>query len=121
MLTNVSVSRLRFVVFVKCLLLDGEHLQAFGQSNAQAGTVLGRDVLHVLRILKGMNKVVDELVVSHPEFKPVASALTLQRNVEGVVTAMPEQVINFPVAAVMDFIEQFHVFEESGGMLFRVR
>lgn len=46
MLTNVSVSRLRFVVFVKCgFFLDGEHLQAFGQSNAQAGTVLGRDVL----------------------------------------------------------------------------
>ena len=56
MLTNVSVSRLRFVVFVECVFfLDGEHVQAFGQSNAQSGTVLGRDVLQVLRIRKGVN------------------------------------------------------------------
>lgn len=56
MLTNVSVSRLRFVVFVKrVLFLDGELFQTFGQSNAQAGTVLGRDVLQVLRVLEGMN------------------------------------------------------------------
>lgn len=56
MLTNVSVSRLRFVVFVKCVfLLDGELLQAFGQSNAQTCTVLGRNLLQVLRILEGMN------------------------------------------------------------------
>lgn len=64
---------------------------------------------------------VDELVVSHPEFKSVASALTFQRNVEGVVATMPEHVIDFPVAGVVDLVKQFHVFEVSGGMLFRVR
>lgn len=67
-----------------------------------------------------MNQSIDEGVVSHGELKPGVLTLPLQRNVEGVVTAMPEHVVDFPVAAVVDFVKQFHVFEESGGMLFRV-
>lgn len=64
---------------------------------------------------------VDELMVGHGELKPGALTMPLQRNVEGVITAMPEHVIDFSVAAVVDFVKQFHVFGVSGGMLFRVR
>ena len=63
---------------------------------------------------------VDELVVSHRELKPGVLTMSLQRNVEGVVATMPEHVVDFSVAAVVDFVKQFHGFSVSGGMLFRV-